>query len=161
MATQAWIASCAQKTSPTWASQSHPPHAPRLWSLRSLIAAIRNGAAPRRVLIDLPDVTFRLARELKKNSTSGPSTLSAHSSGLETQPPPLGAAARPRMMSSSHSKSVSTARGVDAQFVGHPLAELPKPNRLREEYAARATEISQDHWFYARPGDGRPVETRA
>src|SRR5258708_3176881 len=53
------------------------------------------------------------------------------------------------------------ARGVDAQFVGHPLAELPKPTVSREEYAARATEISQDHWFYGGgPGDGRPVETR-
>ena len=30
-----------------------------------------------------------------------------------------------------------SSRGVDAEFVGHPLAELPRPTITREEYAAR------------------------
>ena len=30
-------------------------------------------------------------------------------------------------------------RGVDAEFVGHPLAELPLPTISREDYAAKHT----------------------
>jgi lipid-A-disaccharide synthase len=54
------------------------------------------------------------------------------------------------------------ARSVDAQFVGHPLAELPRPTISREAYAAKAKEISQDHWFFygGGPGDVRPVEAK-
>jgi lipid-A-disaccharide synthase len=53
------------------------------------------------------------------------------------------------------------SRGVDADYVGHPLAELPLPTVSREDYAAKATEISQDHWFYGGgPNDCRPVDAR-
>ena len=40
------------------------------------------------------------------------------------------------------------ARGVEAEFVGHPLAEQPWPEVSRQEYAEAAREIHQDQWNY-------------
>ena len=138
-------------------------HMPRVYgAYRSLIAAIRQRRPHVAVLIDFPDVNFRLARELKKLDIPVIYFVS----------PQLWAWKRSRlrwvqqrvtrmMVIFPFEERFYRARGVDAQFVGHPLAELPKPTVSREEYAARATEISHDHWFYGGgPGDGRPVETR-
>jgi lipid-A-disaccharide synthase len=138
-------------------------HMPRVYrAYRSLVAAIRQRRPDVAILIDFPDVNFRLARELKKLDIPIIYFVS----------PQLWAWKRRRlrwvqqrvtrmMVIFPFEERFYRARGVDAQFVGHPLAELPKPAISREEFAARATEISQDHWFYGGgPGDGRPVETK-
>jgi len=44
------------------------------------------------------------------------------------------------------------ARGVDAQFVGHPLAELPMPTVSREEYAATHGLDPAKQWIALLPG---------
>jgi lipid-A-disaccharide synthase len=43
-------------------------------------------------------------------------------------------------------------RGVDATFVGHPLAELPVPRISREAYAAQYTIDSAKQWITVMPG---------
>lgn len=43
-------------------------------------------------------------------------------------------------------------RGVDATFVGHPLAELPYPTVSRAEYAARFGLNPAKHWITLMPG---------
>jgi lipid-A-disaccharide synthase len=43
-------------------------------------------------------------------------------------------------------------RGVDATFVGHPLAESPKPAITREEYAARFHLDPNKSWITLMPG---------
>ncbi len=43
-------------------------------------------------------------------------------------------------------------RGVDATFVGHPLAELEHPAIERNDYAARYGLDSQKHWITLMPG---------
>ncbi len=43
-------------------------------------------------------------------------------------------------------------RGVDATFVGHPLAELPKPTINREDYAAQFNLDAAKHWITLMPG---------
>lgn len=43
-------------------------------------------------------------------------------------------------------------RGVDATFVGHPLAELPDPAITRAEYAARFSLVPTKHWITLMPG---------
>jgi lipid-A-disaccharide synthase len=50
-------------------------------------------------------------------------------------------------------------RGVDATFVGHPLAELPHPTVDRGEYAARFRLDSAKHWITLMPGS-REKEVR-
>jgi lipid-A-disaccharide synthase len=46
-------------------------------------------------------------------------------------------------------------RGVDATFVGHPLAELQPPAIKREEYAAAHGLDPQKHWITVMPGSRR------
>jgi lipid-A-disaccharide synthase len=43
-------------------------------------------------------------------------------------------------------------RGVDATFVGHPLADLPNPAITREEYAAQFRLDPKKHWITLMPG---------
>lgn len=43
-------------------------------------------------------------------------------------------------------------RGVNAQFVGHPLADLPRPAISRQEYAAKYQLDSTKHWITLMPG---------
>jgi len=136
-------------------------HAPRVYnSYRRLVASIKQRRPDIAILIDFPDVNFRLARELKKLSIPVVYFVS----------PQLWAWKRSRlrwvqqrvdrmMVIFPFEESFYRARKVDAKFVGHPLAELPLPAMSREEYATKATEISQDHWDYGgQPGDFRPVE---
>ena len=50
-------------------------------------------------------------------------------------------------------------RGVDAIFVGHPLADLPKPEIAREAYAAQNGLDPVKPWITVMPGS-RPKEVR-
>jgi lipid-A-disaccharide synthase len=43
-------------------------------------------------------------------------------------------------------------RGVDAEFVGHPLADLPRPATERAEYAAQHSLDPEKHWITLMPG---------
>lgn len=43
-------------------------------------------------------------------------------------------------------------RGVDATFVGHPLADLPLPSISREDYARRLQLDPAKHWITLMPG---------
>src|SRR5690348_11036153 len=43
-------------------------------------------------------------------------------------------------------------RGVDATFVGHPLAEVPHPTIERAEYAAQYKLDPEKHWITLMPG---------
>jgi lipid-A-disaccharide synthase len=50
-------------------------------------------------------------------------------------------------------------RGVDAEFIGHPLAELPRPAISRDEYAAQYGLDSAKLWITLMPGS-RAKEVR-
>jgi lipid-A-disaccharide synthase len=50
-------------------------------------------------------------------------------------------------------------RGVEAEFVGHPLAELPPPSVSREEFAAENGLDPAKTWIGLLPGS-RPKEIR-
>ena len=114
-------------------------HAPRVYnSYRRLVDSIKKRRPDVAVLIDFPDVNFRLARELKKLDIPVIYFVS----------PQLWAWKRSRlrwvqqrvsrmMVIFPFEERFYRARGVDAQFVGHPLAELPLPTISREEYAVK------------------------
>jgi lipid-A-disaccharide synthase len=138
-------------------------HMPSIYiKYRRLVASIKKHRPGIAILIDFPDVNFRLARELKKLDIPVIYFVS----------PQLWAWKRSRirwvqqrvtrmMVIFPFEAPFYRARNVDAEFVGHPLAELPLPTISREANAAKATEISQDHWFYGGgPGDARPVEAK-
>jgi lipid-A-disaccharide synthase len=129
-------------------------HMPRVYrAYRSLVAVIRQRRPDVAILIDFPDVNFRLARELKKLDIPVIYFVS----------PQLWAWKRRRlrwvqqrvtrmMVIFPFEERFYRARGVDAQFVGHPLAELPKPTISREEYAAAHRLDPARQWIALLPG---------
>jgi lipid-A-disaccharide synthase len=129
-------------------------HMPRVYgAYRSLVAVIRQRRPGVAILIDFPDVNFRLARELKKLDIPVIYFVS----------PQLWAWKRRRlrwvqqrvtrmMVIFPFEERFYRARGVDAQFVGHPLAELPKPIISREEYAAAHGLDPAREWIALLPG---------
>jgi lipid-A-disaccharide synthase len=112
-------------------------HAPRVYgSYRRLVASIKQRRPDIGILIDFPDVNFRLARELKALKIPVVYFVS----------PQLWAWKRRRlrwvqqrvdrmMVIFPFEERFYKARNVDAKFVGHPLAELPLPAISREQFA--------------------------
>ena len=103
---------------------------------RKLVASIKARRPDVAVLIDFPDVNLRLARELKKLGVPVVYFVS----------PQLWAWKRRRlrwvqervdkmMVIFPFEETFYRARGVQAEFVGHPLAELPLPTSTREGFA--------------------------
>jgi lipid-A-disaccharide synthase len=129
-------------------------HAPRVYnSYRRLVASIKKRRPDAAILIDFPDVNFRLARELKKLDIPVIYFVS----------PQLWAWKRSRlrwvqqrvsrmMVIFPFEERFYRSRGVDAKFVGHPLAELPKPTVSREEYAAAHGLDPAKPWIALLPG---------
>ena len=129
-------------------------HAPRVYgSYRRLVASIKKRHPDAAVLIDFPDVNFRLARELKKLNIPIIYFVS----------PQLWAWKRSRlrwvqqrvdrmMVIFPFEEKFYRARRVDAKFVGHPLAELPLPTISREDYAAAHNLDPKKQWVALLPG---------
>jgi lipid-A-disaccharide synthase len=129
-------------------------HMPRIYGeYRRLVASIKSRRPDVAVLIDFPDVNFRLARELKKLNIPVVYFVS----------PQLWAWKRRRlrwvqervsrmMVIFPFEERFYRARGVDAVFVGHPLAELPMPTSSREEYALKYGLDPAKQWIALLPG---------
>ncbi len=126
-------------------------HMPRIFrEYRRLVRALECRRPAAAVLIDFPDVNFRLAKHCKRLGIPVVWFVS----------PQLWAWKRRRlrwvqqrvdrmMVIFPFEEPFYRARGVEAEFIGHPLASLPLPEVSREEYARRAMEISQDQWNYS------------
>jgi lipid-A-disaccharide synthase len=129
-------------------------HIPYIYGeYRRLVAAIKEHRPDVAILIDFPDVNLRLARELKKLSVPVVYFVS----------PQLWAWKRRRlhwvqervdrmMVIFPFEEKFYRARGVDAAFVGHPLAELPKPTVSRGDYAAAHGLDPEKEWIALLPG---------
>lgn len=137
-------------------------HVPRIYaSYRKLVGSIRRHRPDIAVLIDFPDVNFRLAKHL-------------HRAGV-----PVLWFVSPQLWAWKHSRlrwvqervdrmlvifpfeeRFYRERDVDAEFVGHPLAELPMPTISREEYAAKHNLHPGKTWIALLPGS-RWKEVRA
>ncbi len=129
-------------------------HIPRiLGHYRRLVKSIRQQRPDVAVLIDFPDVNFRLAKHL-------------HRAGVPVVwfvSPQLWAWKRGRLRWVQERVSKMLVifpfeerfyreRGVDAQFVGHPLAEAVPPRISREDYAAKLGLDPAKPWIAILPG---------
>ena len=123
------------------------------WEYRRLVASIKERRPDIAILIDFPDVNLRLARELKKLDIPV----------LYFVSPQLWAWKRRRlrwvqqrvtrmMVIFPFEERFYRARGVDAEFVGHPLAELPLPTVSREGYAEQHGLNANRPWIALLPG---------
>jgi lipid-A-disaccharide synthase len=129
-------------------------HMPRVFgAYRRLVGAIRRERPDVAILIDFPDVNFRLAKHCKRLGIPVVWFVS----------PQLWAWKRRRLrwvqqrvakmlVIFPFEGAFYRARGVDAEFVGHPLAALPLPGGSREEYAAEYGLDPAKRWIALLPG---------
>ena len=132
-------------------------HIPRIVaSYRRLVQSIKRQRPDVAVLIDFPDVNFRLAKHLKRMGVPVIWFVS----------PQLWAWKRRRLrwVQQRVSKMLVifpfeqvfyVARGVEAEFLGHPLAEQALPTITREEYAAQHGLRVDKTWIALLPGSRR------
>jgi lipid-A-disaccharide synthase len=137
-------------------------HVPKIYgAYRRLVKSIQRERPDVAVLIDFPDVNFRLAKHL-------------HRAGVPVVwfvSPQLWAWKRRRLrwvqervdkmlVIFPFEEQFYLERGVDAEFVGHPLADLPMVVSSREMYAARYGLDPKKTWIGLLPGS-RWKEIRA
>jgi len=137
-------------------------HIPHIYaSYRKLVAFIKQQRPDIAILIDFPDVNFRLAKHLARAGVPVVWFVS----------PQLWAWKRSRLrwvqqrvdkmlVIFPFEEEFYRERGVDAEFVGHPLAELPLPTSTREDYAAANSLDPAKTWIALLPGS-RWKEIRA
>jgi lipid-A-disaccharide synthase len=124
-----------------------------LRSYLKLVASIKKNRPDVAVLIDFPDVNFRLAKHLKRLGVPVIWFVS----------PQLWAWKRKRLrwVQQRVSRMLTifpfeqpfyANRGVEVEFVGHPLAEMPLPGISREEYAGRYGLQTHKPWIALLPG---------
>ncbi len=129
-------------------------HAPFIYrQYRKLVRSIDDQRPSAAVLIDFPDVNFRLARELKQRGVPVIWFVS----------PQLWAWKRRRLRWVQQRVTKMLVifpfeevfyqnRKVAAEFVGHPLAELPLPTIPRDAYAAHNNLDPSRPWIALLPG---------
>lgn len=129
-------------------------HIPRIYgSYRKLVASIRRERPDVAVLIDFPDVNFRLAKHLRRAGVPVVWFVS----------PQLWAWKRGRLrwvqervdkmlVIFPFEESFYRERGVDAEFVGHPLADTLLPSTTRESYATLHGLDPAKTWIALLPG---------
>ncbi len=129
-------------------------HMPRIYGeYRRLVRSLRARKPDVAVLIDFPDVNFRLARELKKLGVPVIYFVS----------PQLWAWKKHRirwvrervtkmLVIFPFEEKYYRERGVDAEFVGHPLADLPLPFVSRREFANKYGLDPSKEWVGLLPG---------
>jgi lipid-A-disaccharide synthase len=136
-------------------------HLPRIWGeFQKLKAAICRERPAVAVLIDFPEIHLRLARFF-------------HALGIPViyfVSPQIWAWKQHRIKLVQRyvrrmavifpfEEAFYRAHGVEAEFVGHPLAELPLPGITREEFAAQNSLDPTRIWIALLPGS-RPQEIR-
>jgi lipid-A-disaccharide synthase len=129
-------------------------HAPYIYAqFRKLVLHIEQTRPAAAILIDFPDVNFRLARHLKRLNIPVIWFVS----------PQLWAWKRRRLrwvqqrvarmlVIFPFEARFYAARRVPAEFVGHPLASLPLPTISREDYAAYNSLDPTKPWIALLPG---------
>ncbi|MFT4112181.1 lipid-A-disaccharide synthase [Silvibacterium sp.] len=129
-------------------------HMPRIYGeYRRLKASIRAEQPDAAVLIDFPDVNLSLAKHLKRAGVPVIYFVS----------PQLWAWKKYRIREVQRyvdrmlvifpfEETFYRERGVEAQFVGHPLAEIPRPTVTRETFASRWGLDPTKQWIGLLPG---------
>lgn len=137
-------------------------HVPRIYTLyRKLVRSIRQERPDVAVLIDFPDVNFRLARHLREAGVPvlwfvSPQLWAWKQGRLRW----VQQRVNRMLVIFPFEAPFYRERSVNAEFVGHPLAELPLPSISREAYAERHNLDVNRTWIALLPGS-RWKEIRA
>ena len=129
-------------------------HLPRIYrEFRKLKQAIRARRPDVAVLIDFPEIHFRLAKELHRLGVPvvyfvSPQLWAWKQHRIEMVRKYVGK----MLVIFPFEEVFYRQRGVDAEFVGHPLAELAPPSVSREEFARQHRLDPACAWIGLLPG---------
>jgi len=129
-------------------------HLPKIYRLfHKLIAEADKRRPDLAIVIDSPAFNWRVAREMKKRGIPTVYYVAPQFWAWRQ--------GRVRLLRKYIDKALVIfpfeeqfyrERGVDATFVGHPLAELPNPTIARADYAAQFRLDPAKHWITLMPG---------
>ena len=113
------------------------------------------------VLIDFPDFNLRLAREMHKRGVPviyyvSPQLWAWKQGRIEL----VRKYVRKMLVIFPFEEKFYRERGIEAQFVGHPLADLPAPAITREQFAAEYKLDARREWIALLPGSRRAEVSR-
>ncbi len=129
-------------------------HLPRIYrEFRRLKRAIRTRRPAVAVLIDFPEIHFRLAKELHRLGIPVIYFVSPQLWAWKQHRIRLVQRYVKRMLVIfPFEERFYRERGVDAEFVGHPLADLSNPSLSREQFAAGNSLTPERTWIGLLPG---------
>ncbi len=129
-------------------------HLPKIWGLfHKLIAEADRRKPDVAIVIDSPAFNWRLARQMHKRGIPVVYYVCPQFWAWRQ--------GRVRLLRKYVNKALVIFpfeekfyrdRGVEAEFVGHPLAELPKPSITRDQYAAENGLVAAKPWITLMPG---------
>ena len=129
-------------------------HLPDIWALfHRLIAEADRRKPDLAIVIDAPAFNWRVAREMKKRRVPVVYYVCPQFWAWRQK--------RVRLLRKyvdralvifPFEESFFRARGVPAEFVGHPLTELPRPSLSREDYARKHGLDESRQWIALMPG---------
>jgi lipid-A-disaccharide synthase len=132
-------------------------HLPKIWGLfHKLIAEADRRKPELAIVIDSPAFNWRVARQMKKRGIPVAYYVCPQFWAWRQ--------GRTRLLRKYVDKALVIFpfeekfyrdRGVDAEFVGHPLADLAKPAIAREHYAAEHGLVPSKPWITLMPGSRR------
>ncbi len=137
-------------------------HLPRIFRLfHKVVAEAERRKPDAAVLIDFPDFNFRLARELHKRGIPVIYYVSPQlwawrqwRIGLVRK------YVRKMMVIFPFEEKFYRERGIDAEFVGHPLADIELPTVTREQFARANNLDPSRHWIALLPGSRKGEVSR-
>src|SRR5271165_3361351 len=137
-------------------------HLPRIFRLfHKVVAEAERRRPDAAVLIDFPDFNFRLARELRKRGIPviyyvSPQLWAWRQSRIEL----VRKYVRKMLVIFPFEEKFYRERGIEAEFVGHPLADLQLPAITREQFAAEYGIDTQRMWIALLPGSRKGEVSR-
>jgi lipid-A-disaccharide synthase len=137
-------------------------HLPRIYQhFRRVVAEAERRRPDAAVLIDFPDFNFRLARELHKRGIPviyyvSPQLWAWRQSRIEL----VRQYVRKMLVIFPFEQKFYRERGIEAEFVGHPLADLPLPSITRAQFAAEYGIDPQRPWIALLPGSRKGEVSR-
>jgi lipid-A-disaccharide synthase len=137
-------------------------HLPRIFKLfHKVVAEVDRRRPDAAILIDFPDFNFRLARELHKSGIPviyyvSPQLWAWRQSRIELVRKYI----RKMLVIFPFEEGFYRERGIEAEFVGHPLADIPLPTETREAFAARYDLDPRRPWIALLPGSRKGEVSR-
>ena len=137
-------------------------HIPTIYRrFRQVVSEAERRRPDAAVLIDFPDFNLRLAREMHKRGVPviyyvSPQLWAWKQGRIEA----VRKYVRKMLVIFPFEERFYRERGIDAQFVGHPLADLPAPAITREQFAAEYKLDASRPWIALLPGSRRAEVSR-